>query len=63
MTDITSFTPKHTAFEIRARGLVTKEDKENFKCTHTFCYKTFLIKLLSSSKGLVGFGKVEEHHP
>lgn len=44
LTDNTSFKPKRTASERGARGIVTKENKENLKFIHTFCGKTIPFK-------------------
>ena len=52
LTDITELTPHLTAFEVGARGVVTKDNSDRLKALHKFCqkkikYKQFLQNILA----------------
>ena len=45
LTDITELKPRVTAFEVGARGVVTKENSDRLKALHKFCKKNIKLKL------------------
>ena len=44
LTDISSFSPTVTAFEVGARGFITKQNRERLKNLHKFCKKSIKLK-------------------
>ena len=44
LTDITNYKPAVTAFEVGARGFVSKDNKERLKTLHKYCKKNIKLK-------------------